>query len=95
MLVATRVPTHVGCANLWHGAAVTMPCSLPLTVLFVDKRRKFDEARKAHYKTGGLAALRAQAAAMDDEDDEDEDDKAESASAAAPSVAASATQTND
>uniref|UniRef100_A0A7S4FDD6 Protein phosphatase inhibitor 2 n=1 Tax=Chrysotila carterae TaxID=13221 RepID=A0A7S4FDD6_CHRCT len=36
------------------------------------KRRQFDEHRKAHYKTGGLAALRAQAAALgEDEDDDD------------------------
>ena len=39
----------------------------------MEKKRKFEENRKAHYKTGGLAALRAQAAALDDED-EDEDD---------------------
>ena len=41
----------------------------------VEKRQKFEENRKAHYKVGGgggLAALRAQAAAMDEEE-EDED----------------------
>ena len=41
-----------------------------------DKRRKFDQHRKAHYQTGGLAALRAQAAAaMDEEEDDEEDDE--------------------
>jgi protein phosphatase inhibitor 2 len=39
----------------------------------VEKHRKFEEHRKAHYQVGGLAALRAQAAAMDEEDDEDEE----------------------
>ena len=40
-------------------------------LLFTERKRKFAEARKGHYKTGGLAALRAQAAAMDEEDEED------------------------
>ena len=38
----------------------------------VEKRAKFEEARKAHYNCGGLAALRAKAAAMDDEDDDED-----------------------
>jgi len=41
----------------------------------VEKKRKFEENRKKHYNTGvkgGLAALRAQAAAMDDEEDEED-----------------------
>eukprot|EP00966_Prymnesium_polylepis_P001874 42945-Prymnesium_polylepis.1 len=41
----------------------------------VEKRIKFEENRKKHYKTGkSLAELRAEAAkAMEEEDDEDED----------------------
>jgi len=46
-------------------------------------KRKFEDHRRAHYNTGGLAALRAKAASLDadeeededDEDDEDDDDK--------------------
>ena len=39
-------------------------------------KRKFEDHRRAHYNTGGLAALRAKAASLDadeEEDDEDED----------------------
>ncbi|EOD19680.1 hypothetical protein EMIHUDRAFT_255617 [Emiliania huxleyi CCMP1516] len=35
------------------------------------KQKKFDEMRRAHYRTGGLAALRAQAEADDDEDEDE------------------------
>ena len=38
----------------------------------VEKRAKFEEHRKAHYNVGGLAALRAKAAAMDEEEEEDD-----------------------
>mmetsp|Transcript_23098 Transcript_23098/g.38215 ORF Transcript_23098/g.38215 Transcript_23098/m.38215 type:complete len:139 (+) Transcript_23098:105-521(+) len=42
-----------------------------------DQERKFKELRSAHYKTGGLAALRAQAqAALDEADDDEQDDTA-------------------
>ena len=37
----------------------------------VERQRKFEESRKNHYKTEGLAALRAKAAQMDEEEDED------------------------
>ena len=37
----------------------------------VEKHRKFEEHRKAHYKVD-LAALRAQAAAEDEEEEDDE-----------------------
>ena len=41
----------------------------------VEKKRKFEENRKNHYKLGGgLAQLRAQAQMLGDDDDEDEDD---------------------
>ena len=36
------------------------------------KRRKFMQMRKAHYNTGGLAALRAKAQAAMEEDDDDD-----------------------
>uniref|UniRef100_A0A7S0P2G2 Protein phosphatase inhibitor 2 n=1 Tax=Calcidiscus leptoporus TaxID=127549 RepID=A0A7S0P2G2_9EUKA len=51
-----------------------------------EKRRKFDEARRAHYKTGSLAELRAQAASLDDEDEEEGEDE-QSADASAPVTA--------
>ena len=41
----------------------------------VEKKRKFEENRKKHYNMGtkgGLAVLRAQAAALDEEEDEDD-----------------------
>ena len=41
----------------------------------VEKKRKFEENRKNHYKLGGgLAQLRAQAQMLGDDDDEDEDE---------------------
>ena len=40
-----------------------------------EKRRKFEENRKNHYKTGSLAELRAKMMAeMEDEDDEDDEE---------------------
>lgn len=39
----------------------------------VERNRKFAESRKNHYKIGSLAALRAQAAAMDEEDDDEDE----------------------
>ena len=39
-----------------------------------EKKRKFDEHRKAHYNTGGLAAMRARAAQLAEEEEEEDDD---------------------
>ena len=39
-----------------------------------EKRQAFDAHRRAHYQTGGLAALRARAAALDAEEEDDDDD---------------------
>ena len=40
----------------------------------VEQKRKFEEHRKNHYRNvGGLAALRAKAAQLDEEDEDDDD----------------------
>ena len=40
-------------------------------------KRKFADARRMHYNTGGLAALRAKAAALEEEGEEEDDDDME------------------
>ena len=40
-------------------------------------KRKFEVLRRAHYNTGGLAALRAKAASLDAEDEDDDDSNAD------------------
>jgi len=37
----------------------------------MEDHKKFDEHRRAHYRTGSLAALRAQAAAEDEREKEE------------------------
>ena len=41
----------------------------------VEKRQKFEHTRKKHYQTGGLAEMRARAAALDAEEGEEEEEE--------------------
>jgi len=72
-----RSPTILGAASRPH---VRLFWSSPRRSLRARERGprssllslcRFDEMRRAHYRTGGLAALRAQAEADDDEDEDE------------------------